>query len=351
MDVRGQGGRIDRVTVACLGCLLACIVPAQVQAQAPGAPVAQEPDAAAYTEAIGEAVGHYSGGRWREAQIAFARAHALQPSARTYRGLGLSAFYLEDFAAAREAFEQALTDTRRPLAEDQRHEVADLLRACASNTGRFEVRVDPPSARVEIDGAVTEQRVLFLARGKHALAANADGYSPRLELLTVMGGEERSVDFALTAVQRSELAPPARAPDGVNEPSRASVGARSSTVASTPPKSASSGPDGRVVTWIVAGTVPLFAGVAAAVWFTGKAERDAIERDCVRDRCDRAEANRRVDDASLDAHATWTNVSLVASGVALVAASVLYVVEGHEPGGPEIKLSAARSGAALRGRF
>jgi len=97
--------------------------------------------------------------------------------------------------------------------------------------------------------------------------------------------------------------------------------------------------------------VPVFAGAAAAVWFTGKAKRDGIERACARDRCDQAEVDRRSDDASLDAHATWTNVSLVTSGVALVAASVLFIVEGRRPGDPEIELGAARSGAMLRSRF
>jgi tetratricopeptide (TPR) repeat protein len=344
MDGRGQGSRFGRAKRIGLGGLLACAaLVAKAEGQAPAPQLEDAPAAASYAEAIGEAVGHYSAQRWQQAHDAFARAHALQPSARTLRGLGLANFYLERFADAREAFEQALADTRRPLADDQRRELAELLRSCAAATGRIELRIVPASARVELDGSVTERRVLFLDRGAHALVVSAEGHVPARETLSIAGGEERALELALEAEAGSATTQPTSAPPA-HEPARASSIAPASGEASH-----DSG--GRVFTWIAAAAVPVFAGAAAAVWFSGKAERDTIEDECAQQGCDDRELDRRWEAANLDAHATWTNVSLAASAGALVTAAVLFAIEGADAPAPAIALSASHGGAALHGRF
>jgi hypothetical protein len=107
-----------------------------------------------------------------------------------------------------------------------------------------------------------------------------------------------------------------------------------------------------VYTWVAAAAVPAFAGIAAAIWLAGAAEHEDAEDQCAIDRCDEAQAAKRFDDAGLDAYATWTNVSLAASGVALATAIVLFVIEGDEaPGRARLEVSPTRSGAALTGRF
>src|SRR5690242_19589387 len=98
MDGRARSRGLDRVCRACLGGFFGAVIAVvPLAATAQDAPQIEDaPAPPEYAEAIQEAVGHYSAGRWRQAQKAFARAHALQPSARTYRGLGLSAFYLDE---------------------------------------------------------------------------------------------------------------------------------------------------------------------------------------------------------------------------------------------------------------
>ncbi|HKU36816.1 MAG TPA: hypothetical protein VJR89_01680, partial [Polyangiales bacterium] len=304
---------------------------------------------AEYADEIRAAVEHYSARRWSEAHAAFARAHALQPSARTFRGLGLAAFYLEQYAAARQAFEQALADPRRPLPPEQREELGLLIHTAARESGRFELHVEPAAAQVELDGALTEQRVLFLARGEHVLSVRAADHAAQRTVLKVAGGEDRMLMLVL-----------AREPvPGAGLASSAAATAREQSPEATPARARVHEPTydvtsrhegGRFFTWIAAGAVPVFAGTAAAIWFTGDAKRDQIERDCAKDGCDAPEARRRWDDANIDAHQTWTRVSLVAAGVALVAAPVLFVVEGAGSSPDRVKLVIAPSGGGLGGR-
>jgi hypothetical protein len=309
---------------------------------------------AGYADVIREAVEHYEARRWHDAHAAFARAHALRPSARTHRGLGLAAFYLGDFPAARRSFEQALADARRPLPEAQRGELARLLAETAAATGRFELRTVPASARAEVDGTAVEHGALVLARGEHVLAISAAGHAPHRSFLTVHGGEDRALEIVLTA-QPSATAELARnsAPSANETAAAAPSAARTRTRPSADAPVAAAEQGDRLFTWIAASAVPAFAGAAAAAWFTGQAKRDQIERNCARDRCDRAEAERRVEDAGLGAHEDWTHVSLAAAGVALISASVLFIVEGRAGGrdAPGIELGGAGSGATLRGRF
>src|SRR5262249_3565384 len=123
------------------GCLLATAGAAAAEAEQ-----GSGPDPSAYTEAIGQAVKEFEAARFEAALSAFKAAHALQPSARTFRGIGLASYSLGDFVEARRAFERALIDPRRPLTTESRHEVEFLLRETARRTGRFELRLEPGDA-------------------------------------------------------------------------------------------------------------------------------------------------------------------------------------------------------------
>src|SRR5262245_21535053 len=71
----------------------------------------EEPDE--YREAIEAAVEELNAGLYEEALAQFSRAHELQPSARTLRGIGLAAYELRDYVRAVEALEASLEDPRR----------------------------------------------------------------------------------------------------------------------------------------------------------------------------------------------------------------------------------------------
>lgn len=299
-----------------------------------------------YAEAIREAVDHYAAQRWRPAQKAFARAHALQPSARTYRGLGLSAFYLGELAAARQALEQALSDTRRPLSEEQKRALSELLLETTRLTGRIELHVEPRSARIELDGVVTEARALFVDRGAHVLSVSAEGYSAQRTTLAIEGGEQRSLDITLEALANEPAAAAVPEPPALEPAAPAPPPAIVQEARQAPPAEG-----GRVFTWIAAAAVPVFAGTAGVIWLTGQNELEAVEEDCLRDGCDEAEGARRLDASPVGAHETWTSVSLVASGVALATATVLFFVEGQPSARSGVELTLNRSGAQLCGQF
>jgi hypothetical protein len=338
-----------------IGAYVSAATGVAAQAAAPqsgaGADVAGTPE---YLHAIQQAVGHYSARRWHEAQRAFEQAHALQPSARTFRGLGLSAYYLGQQVAARLAFEQALADTRRPLSAEQRAELETLLRATTSETGRFELKVTPDTAGVAVDGASAPGRVLVLARGQHVLALEAEGHEPKRLMLLVSGGEDRLLELTLEAKPSQPIVaatPPSARPEPEAAPAPVAVAAPSPAPVAAPAATDASAGTVRVLAWIAAAAVPVFAGTAAAVWLTGKAKHDSVEQQCQREGCDEPEAARRLEAEGVPAHETWTNVSLAASGVALAASVLLFVLDADEDPSGEVHAGVQLRGARLHGRF
>jgi hypothetical protein len=107
----------------------------------------------------------------------------------------------------------------------------------------------------------------------------------------------------------------------------------------------------RVLAWIAAAAVPVFAGTAAAVWLTGEAKHESVEQQCQREGCDQPEAERRLEAEGVPAHETWTNVSLAASSVALVASVLLFVLDADEDASREAHAGVQLRGAAVHGRF
>src|SRR3954464_9628976 len=81
-----------------------------------------------YREYVRVALREYQAGNFNEAKAFFAQAHALSPSARTFRGLGMCSYELRNYVDAIEWFDQALSSTQRPLTESMRDEILGLLR-------------------------------------------------------------------------------------------------------------------------------------------------------------------------------------------------------------------------------
>src|SRR5262245_58390371 len=84
-------------------------------------------DTPSYRIAIETALERYRASDWQAARAAFEQAYAIEPGARTLRGIGLSAYYGHDYLAAANAFERALADNRQPLTAEQRAQARDLL--------------------------------------------------------------------------------------------------------------------------------------------------------------------------------------------------------------------------------
>jgi hypothetical protein len=171
-------------------------------------------DPPGYGEAIDGALAEYSVGHFAEALALFGRAHAIAPSARTARGLGMAQFELRHYTESAEWLEQALASQVRPLPATLRAETEELLSRAEGFIARLSLELEPESARVAVDGgalAASVRRRLVLDIGDHVLDVSAAGYVPQRRVLRIQGGEVLSLSFALRPLQASPAPPQAAA--------------------------------------------------------------------------------------------------------------------------------------------
>ena len=104
--------------------LLAVFVtlPSGSPARAEGAALETRDD---YRALVKQAVREFEASNWPEAFALFKRAHELEPSARTLRGIGLAAYEMRDYVQSIGYLQTALEDQRRPLSPAQRKVIDD----------------------------------------------------------------------------------------------------------------------------------------------------------------------------------------------------------------------------------
>lgn len=194
-------------------------------AGAPSSPAAQEnvaaaanfePDAATqaeYRDVVARAITEFDLGHAAEARALFLRAHALWPSARTRRTLGMTAFELRMYPRALDELEGALDDPHRPLPAEQRAQVIDLIGQTKAFVGRYQLQVEPADAELLVDG--TRQpidRALVIGVGIHQMTVRAPGYSDLYRELVVQGREDEPLQLRLARLRPEPLAVPAAQP-------------------------------------------------------------------------------------------------------------------------------------------
>lgn len=183
-----------------------------------------------YRTIVGRAITEFDLGHAAEARALFVRAHALWPSARTKRTLGMTAFELRMYAQALEELQGALDDSRRPLPEDQRAQVAALLDETKSCVGRYQLQVSPVTAEVFVDGvAWAAERSLVLGLGVHQLVARAPGYRELRRDLVVQGREDAPLVLHLESLPAEVSAP------AVPQPEAATMAVKPVTIAPSQP--------------------------------------------------------------------------------------------------------------------
>jgi hypothetical protein len=136
----------------------------------------QADDYKALTQA---AVEEHESGHFEEARALFAKAHAINPSARTLWGMGIAAFEARQYTDAIELLKSALGDARRPLTSVQRKNAESLIERSQTFVVHVPLRIAPATASVSIDGReVTkgEDGVLTLDPGVHQVVVSAPGY-------------------------------------------------------------------------------------------------------------------------------------------------------------------------------
>jgi hypothetical protein len=154
-----------------------------------------------FSATIKHAVTEYESGNWAEAHTLFARAHDLNPNARTWRGLGLASFEMRHYLAAVEELSSALVDTRKPLSPAQRHEVESVLARAQQFLAVYRVRLDPPDAELLVDNQIArlDDGQLRLDAGEYAVTARALGYQEHRSTLRVEAGTRAELPVVLVA--------------------------------------------------------------------------------------------------------------------------------------------------------
>jgi hypothetical protein len=168
---------------------------------------AEPADADDYERVVNDALEEYNTGHYPEARVLFEEAHALRPSARTLRGLGMTAFELKNYVRAARELTAALDEKQHPLTSEQRTEVERLLGRLRRYTGHLTLEVLSTSADVTttLDGTAFT-RELDLNLGDHELVVQAPGYQTLRRKIFIEGGQRQTL-----ALQLSPLAIDARA--------------------------------------------------------------------------------------------------------------------------------------------
>jgi hypothetical protein len=302
------------------------------------APVAfaQQHDTARYHKLIEEALQDFDRGNWEEAGALFTQAHALNPNARTLRGMGLAAFEGRHYAEALRHLRAALEDKRFALTADQRRGVEQAIERAQQYVGHVRFTLEPAEAALKIDGEPVELDAsgeLVADPGLLDVEASADGYTTQVRRVHVSSGATEDVAIKLE-LEGQELP----------QPAAVTVPAASSTPA-PPVNDTDHGGSAGTLKWIAGGLA--VAGIATGAIALALGDSAAKKWNACRDDSVASCVAHR-DTASTDR--TIGVVGFAAGGAFAVASVVLFIVDGKSgssaasatacgPGAGELSLS------------
>jgi hypothetical protein len=167
-------------------------------------------DEAAYQQLIDRALAAFRATEYAQARTLFERAHAVQPSARTLRGLGVTAVALGRYVDATRELQAAQIDARRPLTRVEHQEVAQLLEWMRTSLVALRLELSPTHASALIDDHPAAAGELLLVPGEHELRVQAEGYESDLRRLNLKLGQTESLRVQLSPAA-TKLSPNAAA--------------------------------------------------------------------------------------------------------------------------------------------
>jgi hypothetical protein len=147
-----------------------------------------------YDQSLSRALEAHARGDHETARVFMERAHALEPSARTERGLGIVAFAQQKHLAAIRHLDAALASRLKPLPDDLRAATEELLLHAWRQVSRVELVIEPPEAATTIDGQTPDyytENTLVLAPGPHTLSVRAGERPPQVLRFESRAGERR----------------------------------------------------------------------------------------------------------------------------------------------------------------
>jgi tetratricopeptide (TPR) repeat protein len=329
------------VSAFVLGALAATAVPTSAQQAAPPA----TSESAQYRALIEGALDEFNREHWTEAYALFMQAHALEPSARTLRGMAACAFEARQYLRAIEYMRAALSYANKPLDDVQRREGNDLIERAEVFVARATLAIQPAEARIEVDSVPAErddQGRLLLDPGLHQIAFSRPGYVTETRSVNVNPGDTLHI-----ALQLAPSVPPlttaASATTTPHAHDAQGAPARAADAAATAPAQSR-----RTWAFITAGAGVALAGTGFALFFLGRDGVQDVEHACIEDGCSNAEVERRIDDRHLDALQGGSIVAFALAGASAVVSALLFANGADES---ETKLSATARGASIEARF
>lgn len=306
------------------------LVPVLVALALAAPPRASAEDVTEYDQFIRRAIGEVEQGNWDEARALFRRAHELNPNARTWRGLGISAFETRQYVEAIAELEAALADPRKALTPEQRDEAKSLLARARDFISVLRVQVSPPGAEVLVDGARAELHdgTLFLDPGPHTVVARAPGFEERETTLRANAGEQQELAIELRVSARDIEQDDTASPHAVRVPERRKKR--------------------YIATWVLAGTAVAAGGAGLGLGLMTAGKHDDFEA------CQRTMPGscRSLSDDGKQLQ-LLTNITLGVSGAAAIGSLVAFFVErrGGRADTARVALVPGVRGLGLRGAF
>jgi hypothetical protein len=292
---------------------------------------------------IASALEHYRARDFSTARAEFERAHALDPGARTLRGIGLCAYYEDDFVRAALSFEQALSEARHPLDDEQRGQTLELLARVHRRIAQLRVRAEPPQAAILVDGAPIENdRRVPMPPGRYRLEVRLTGHDTHVQTFEVAAGEQMnlSVELAIAATPAVVLAPPPAVSPAPSPPYAA------------PWRADEPAPDARLAPWIAASATLALAAAAAGFALAGNAELEEVRQACRRAGCTDAKRQELWNASPIETYEVLTNVAIAASAAGLTTTVTLFLLTASETPETEPRGRRARTvGMLLVGRL
>jgi hypothetical protein len=163
-----------------------------------------------YETTIAAALREFQEGRFPEARALFERAHALRPSARTLRGIGVAAFEMRDYPHAWVSLRAALEHPVLPLSDEQRADLSALLVRIDLFLSRLELVNVPAGAQVHVDGraAVMVGTQVIVGPGTHTVSIEAEGMRTRSHTIESVSGTTQRIVVELVPLAPTTIEPP-----------------------------------------------------------------------------------------------------------------------------------------------
>lgn len=161
-----------------------------------------------YTEAVNLGLSEFQEKNFPEARVHFARAHALNPNARTLRALGMVYFELKDYVVSARYLSDALNARERALEPDKREQTEKLLQRATAYIAHITLDI-APDTQVAVDGKSTDlssDNQLVLDVGEHQLEFRAAGRITDRRTLKLQGGEHETLRVRLAEIGSAQAA-------------------------------------------------------------------------------------------------------------------------------------------------